>query len=138
MERNAALHWLIAEFSRILGNTIMLLVLGSDAITKDNRIILFALFTAMVGTGSLVALFLKKPLYKSRKPASSKQIIRSALRLLITKDMWLFMITFAYLGVLSSYQQGIYSTEIAYTHAFNLPSGEWIFRDRKVQQGHCG
>lgn len=124
MERNASLHWLIAEISKIIGNVFVLLIMGKGGMVPWKMRALFGTFAGFIVMAGVIASALRKPLVQSKTPPSPMKILMGIWRLVSNRDMWLYMITFSYVGWLGAYQVGIYSSKVAYTPAFHGQIGK--------------
>lgn len=119
MGRNSALYWFIAEFSKIVGNIFILSILHEIGIGPTRRSVMFGVFTGLIGVAALLSLAMMKPVFQPIHAANPRQILGGIFRLLESRDVWLYMVTFFYVGMLGSFEVGLYSSAIAYTPAFS-------------------
>ncbi|XP_055342919.1 UNC93-like protein MFSD11 [Paramacrobiotus metropolitanus] len=137
MSRNAGMFWAILQLSNLWGNIFATIQLGQGSeISHQTRFILFIVLLVVAIVGVVMILMLRYPGARDRgKSAASvtQTSTRSArdwrkwawileivasFKLLITRNMLLLAVTFAYTGFMLTFYSGVYGTAVHQTGQF--------------------
>ncbi|KAK2191993.1 hypothetical protein NP493_41g03028 [Ridgeia piscesae] len=137
MGRNSGIFWALLQCSMLVGNLYVYFAFkGEMNITSQSRTTLFTVLTAAVLLGTLSLLFLRKPPPRTSEPGSVErpdgplEALKKSFQLLMTRNMILLCVTFAYTGLELTFFSGVYGTCVGNTLYFQP--------DNKSLIGLCG
>ena len=114
--RNFGVFWAMNTSSVFVGNLFAYyLFRDQELIAKSDRMILGMLLTIVSASGVGLMLFLRKTPWLEKSEDGMKENFRSTIKLLFSKKMLMFSITFFYTGLHQVLWGGVYATSIGLT-----------------------
>lgn len=122
IDKNSEIFWSIALTSMCLPNYFLWLVITdsneSNMPFSEYKIVCTFLLTTAI-LGFIITLFLGSPVTKYTEIFYSPWLLTlKALELLLTKDIFIMVITFVYNGLQDTFMSGVYGNVIGFTNCF--------------------